>query len=135
MSLTIDRAQRTALFLELDHHDLRDLPEIEIAFTHQRYDHAQRLRWDYEAIFRLLDDLHGWNPADTSQEFQLSMPADQLGRVLRRIIRRATRRILKLAAEGIDPSSDRLGRMQQCDEITALCCTLLDQLADTANGV
>jgi hypothetical protein len=57
------------------------------------------------------------------------MPADQLGRVLRRMIRRTTGRVLKLARSSDRPRTDPTGKLEQCEEVVTLCCGLLDQLA------
>ncbi|MDO8213893.1 hypothetical protein [Conexibacter sp. CPCC 206217] len=134
MALTLTYDQRTALCVELERDLQADMPEIEIAFTQRRYTDAEQLRHDYEAVFALMDDLHGWRPGTTNAQFPLNMPAAQIIRVLRRIIRHASRRLLKLARSSTHPRHDPNGEMEHCDEVIALCCNLLAQLAAAPRG-
>jgi hypothetical protein len=70
IGVTLDRNQRTALCEELQHDLQDDVPEIEIAFTQQRYNDAQQLRWDYEAIFRLMTIFRGGSRAAAASSFR-----------------------------------------------------------------
>lgn len=127
--LTLSRDERLRLLFEIELHDLRDLPAIQQARERQRWDEAQWLRWDYDALFRLMDDLRGWSRPDTTTEFQLTLSADQLGRVLRRLHRRATRHLLDHAADERIAAADPTGKIQQSAAAATLAADLLDRIA------
>jgi hypothetical protein len=83
MAITIDRAQRDAIYSQIrndlsgvdDISRLLDGGDIEAALRHRRW---------FEDDMRLLDDL-GWKPEPTSEQFELTMPAVDLARLFGRL--------------------------------------------------
>jgi hypothetical protein len=131
MPVTITREQRTALYEEAIA-DLSDTTDLYHVLSLGKYDEARRLRWEYDAIYRLIDDL-GWNPADPGEQFAITMSDSQLAQVVRRIMRLASDRLASYVERrpGLDPDEDPLGMARHTSVVTTLCTDLLEQLAVT----
>ncbi len=81
MAIKINREQRDAIYDEVVL-DLHGIGDIAIALDGDEYDIARRYRRRFEDDMRLLDDL-GWEPDQRDRdEFELTMPADDLARVV-----------------------------------------------------
>lgn len=131
MPVTTTREQRTVLYEEAIV-DLADTTDLYHALERGRYDEARRLRWEYDAVYRLIDDL-GWNPSDPGEQFAITMSGSQLAQVLRRVMRLASERLAAYVERrpGLDPGEDPLGMARHCSAVTALCDRLLSELASS----
>jgi hypothetical protein len=83
MNLTINRTERDALYDSLVT-DLSAVGDISIDLDNDEPAHAKRLRRRFEVELRLLDDL-GWEKKPDREQFELTMPAAQLGPIIERI--------------------------------------------------
>jgi hypothetical protein len=81
--IAIDRQQRDAIYEEVTNH-LTGLGDVHINIRQGDYAAAQRLRREFEEDLRLLDDL-GWAEDEPAESFELTMPTDELARVIRRL--------------------------------------------------
>lgn len=87
MAIKLSREQREAIYAEVVV-DLSGTGDISIELDNGDYDAARRLRRRFEDDMRLLDEI-GWEPDPDEDEFELSMPPDQLARALRWLGERA----------------------------------------------
>jgi hypothetical protein len=81
--IAIDRKQREAIYEEVTDH-LSGLGDVHITLRQGDHATAQRLRREFDQDLRLLDDL-GWAEDDSRESFELTMQADELTRVIRRL--------------------------------------------------
>jgi hypothetical protein len=81
--IAIDRKQREAIYEEVTDH-LSGLGDVHITLRQGDHVTAQRLRREFDQDLRLLDDL-GWAEDEPGESFELTMPADELARVIRRL--------------------------------------------------
>jgi hypothetical protein len=81
--IAIDRQQREAIYEEVINH-LSGLGDVHINMRNGDHATAQRLRREFEEDLRLLDDL-GWAEDELAESYELTMPTDQLARVIRRL--------------------------------------------------
>jgi hypothetical protein len=80
-TIKLNRRQRDAIYDEVVL-DLHGIGDIAIALDGDEYDVARRYRRRFEDDMRLLDDL-GWEPDQRDRdEFELTMPAEDLARVV-----------------------------------------------------
>jgi hypothetical protein len=86
--ITITRPQRDAIYGELLV-DLTAIGDIYVELDNGNYDTAKRYRREFEDDLRLLDDL-GWEPEAPGEQFEITVPADQLVRVMERLHRLAS---------------------------------------------
>jgi hypothetical protein len=80
MAIKINRSQRDAIYEEVVL-DLHGIGDIAIALDGDDYDIARRYRRRFEDDMRLLDDI-GWEPGQDREEYELTMPADDLARLV-----------------------------------------------------
>jgi chromosome condensin MukBEF ATPase and DNA-binding subunit MukB len=80
MAITINREQRDAIYQEILT-DLNGVGDIWIALHSEDYETARRFRRRFEDDMRLLDDL-GWEETQERDQFELTMPGADLGRVI-----------------------------------------------------
>jgi len=80
MAIKIEAATRQVLY-EAATTDLSGIGDLMIELDAGRVLEAQLLRQRFEDELRLLDDL-GWETVDDRQEFGLTMPVEQLTRML-----------------------------------------------------
>lgn len=100
MAVKVGRAQRDAIHAEILT-ALTGTGDIYLAVDEGDYDAARRHRSRFENTMRLLDDL-GWDPETPGEEFELTMPADQLARVLRYLTRQAEATLYSHVVEPIE---------------------------------
>jgi hypothetical protein len=81
--IAIDRQQREAIYEEVINH-LSGLGDVHINLRRGDLATARRLRGEFEEDLRLLDDL-GWAENERAESFELTMPNDELARVIRRL--------------------------------------------------
>lgn len=81
MAIKITREQRDAIYAEICT-DLAGTGDIQLELDNGDYEAARRHRRRFEDDMRLLDDL-GWEPEQDGEEFEITMPAQQLTRALR----------------------------------------------------
>jgi hypothetical protein len=81
MAVKINRVQREAIYAEAIL-ALSGTGDIRIELDNGDFDSARRHRRRFEDVMRLLDDI-GWEPDRERDEFELSMPRDQLVRAMR----------------------------------------------------
>ncbi len=81
--VAIDRQAREAIYEEVVNH-LSGLGDVHINLRQGDYAAAKRLRREFEEDLRLLDDL-GWAKDERAESFELTMPNDELARVIRRL--------------------------------------------------
>jgi hypothetical protein len=81
--IAIDRQQREAVYEEVINH-LTGLGDVHINIQRGDYATARRLRREFEEDLRLLDDL-GWAKDQPAESFELTIPSDELARVIRRL--------------------------------------------------
>ena len=104
MAITIDRAQRDAIYSQIrndlsgvdDISRLLDGGDIEAALRHRRW---------FEDDMRLLDDL-GWEPEPAGERFELTMPAVDLARLFGRLNGEAGAELKDVLAETADDRDD-----------------------------
>jgi len=82
-TLTITPDQRAAIHCQLTQH-LSGIGDVSLAYLGGQYEGAERLAGEYAQDLALLADL-GWAPDDARESFELTMPADELERALRRL--------------------------------------------------
>ena len=80
-AITINKAQREAIYAEAIL-ALSGTGDIRIELDNGDFDSARRHRRRFEDVMRLLDDI-GWEPDATAEDFELTMPRDQLSREMR----------------------------------------------------
>jgi hypothetical protein len=81
MAVKINQAQRDAIYAEAIL-ALSGTGDIRIELDNGDFESARRHRRRFEDVMRLLDDI-GWEPDHEREEFELSMPRDQLIRAVR----------------------------------------------------
>jgi hypothetical protein len=106
--ITITRAQRQAVYPDLVL-DLSAIGDIIIELDNGDYAAAQRFRRQFEDDMRLLDDL-GWEPDPPGEHFEITMAADQLARVMRRLHQSASDAVASHIARPAD--EDRLAEQR-----------------------
>jgi len=80
-AITFNSAQRDAIYAEAIL-ALSETGDIRIELDNGNFDSARRHRRRFEDVMRLLDDI-GWKPNSTADEFELTMPREQLIRAVR----------------------------------------------------
>jgi len=84
ITATIDRDQRKGLY-ELVRNHLGGISDVWIALEeNEDFATAERLGIEFGEDFRLLADI-GWQPENSSEAFELTMPAHDLMEVLKRL--------------------------------------------------
>lgn len=83
-NLTLTPGQRSALYEQVRLH-VSAISDLWLALERNHdYETAKRLGREFNEDFRLLDDL-GWHPDDRRPEFELTIPAEDLTRILGRL--------------------------------------------------
>jgi hypothetical protein len=81
---TINQEQRAGLY-ELVRNHLGGIGDVWIALEqNDDFATAERLGLEFSEDFRLLDDI-GWQPQEDREEFELTMPPDDLAELLKRL--------------------------------------------------
>jgi hypothetical protein len=80
-AIKLNSAQRDAIYAEAVL-ALSGTGDIRIELDNGNFDSARRHRRRFEDVMRLLDDI-GWEPDATAEDFELTMPRDQLVRAVR----------------------------------------------------
>lgn len=120
-TFAINREQRQAIHHELTS-ELREIGDICLALHAGRYEEARRLRYRFEVIMRLLDDL-GWSRDDPAEVFEITMPDSELRDVLRYVAGRAAN---TMTSVGRGAGLDEFERGRAAFEA---CAGVLDALA------
>lgn len=128
MAIKLSREQRDAIYAEIML-DLSGTGDIQIELDNGDYEAARRHRRRFEDDMRLLDDI-GWEPKADGEEFELSMPADQLARALRHLNANAHAMLDAHVAEPIDQQR----RARQTLIAQTAYGDLLGQLSEAASG-
>lgn len=103
MALAINSHERKLLY-DAALADLDGIGDMVIEIDSGRIVEAQVLRQRHEDELRLLDDL-GWSPEDERENFELTIPAEQLIRLLGFFYDRSLELLIGQALDNSDPES------------------------------
>jgi hypothetical protein len=83
MGIALDRELRQAIYADVVTH-LSAIGDVHLMLEQDDFTSAQRLGREFQEDLRLLDDL-GWAVDDPSESFKLTMPLEELARVVQRL--------------------------------------------------
>jgi hypothetical protein len=110
-TVVINADQREGLY-ELVRNHLGSLEDLWVALEHtQDFTRAERLGRELAADFRLLEDI-GWAPDERREEFALTMPGEELARLLGRLHGEAVQVLLEHGAEARASREDAETRLR-----------------------
>ena len=124
-AITINSAQRDAIYAEAIL-ALSGTGDIRIELDNGDFVSARRHRRRFEDMMRLLDDI-GWEPDITAEDFELTMPRDQLIRAVRDLNESAG---ATLHTDIVEPMERREATVRTLAALTAYG----DVLAQAANA-
>jgi hypothetical protein len=114
--IVIDREQREALrsFVLTA---LGLASDVDHMLRHGKTAEARRMRKQFEASLRLLDDL-GWESDDPRQRFGLTMPSEELGGYLRELWELASGFLAEEILEAVNPSIPQAAlAVKTCEQV------------------
>lgn len=104
-TITIDRDQRAGLY-ELVRNHLGSIEDFWVALERAKdFETAERLGEEFAEDFALLRDI-GWSEHDFRESYVLTMPADELGDLLRRLREEATHVLIEHGTEAQSSRED-----------------------------
>ncbi len=104
-TITIDRDQRAGLY-ELVRNHLGSIEDFWVALERtEDFASAERLGEEFAEDFRLLRDI-GWSEHDFRESYLLTMPADELRDLLRRLREEATHVLIERGTEAQSSRED-----------------------------
>jgi hypothetical protein len=130
-TIKIDGAQRDALYEQVCGH-LSMLGDFSIVLESQRdYATAERLAIEFGEDFRLMADL-GWNPADSRDTVELTMPPLDLMEVAKRLRDGARGGLSDLKRERDSVAPPEV--IETYEQTRETCEEILELLAETYGG-
>lgn len=104
-TITIDREQRSGLYEVVRNH-LGSIEDFWVALERtQDFDAAERMGEEFAEDFRLLRDI-GWSEHDVRESYVLTMPARELGDLLKRLKEEAASALIETGTEAQSSRED-----------------------------